>query len=329
MFKSIKPYVELLKGFQEFHKKGTTPDDSYQALVKVFCKTGGRANRLLNFFITSVRKPYKIDGPSSLVDNVELSEALNKLHTDGYYIFKNRLSEDICDKLINFAKTTKTRAHPPGENETARYSERTSTTETMRLSESDLLNNNEIRNWICDPGLVRLAQDYLGPQPRIDHVGMWWSIARSGEPSREGAQEYHFDLDRIKFIQIFVYLTDCGTEDGPHCFVKGTHRPSRQTSLLLKRGYSRIPDIDIQKAYPQKNIIEILGKKGTVFAVDTTAFHKGKKPERHDRLVLQTVYCSSLFGANKPRIEIFKDKIDKLSNFASKYPSFTERYRGK
>jgi hypothetical protein len=327
MIKKLKPYKTLLKGFQEYRKKGTTSEDAYQALVKVFCTSGGRVNRLLNFFITRARRPYKIAGESLVLDAKELKEALQRLNEDGYYIFKKRLCQNVCDKLTNFAKTTQTKVHPPGSTDTALYAEKSPLTETMRLPESQLLKNNEIRNWICDPGLVRLAQDYLGAQPRIDHIGMWWSIARNGDPSKEGAQEYHFDLDRIRFLQIFVYLTDCGTNDGPHCFVRGTHRPSKKTANLLKRGYARIPDSDIGNVYPKKDAIEILGERGTVFAVDTTAFHKGKKPVRHDRLVLQTVFCSSLFGANKPKLEVSLQNRDSLARFALEHPEFLERFQ--
>ena len=248
-----------------------------------------------------------------------------RIRNKGYYIFKKKVSPAICDELKEFAKNTPLNCHPALKKAACLYSDKTPETETMRIPEFELLRNKIIRNWICDPGLLRLAQRYLGPQPRVDHLGMWWSIARNGDPSKEGAQEYHFDLDRIKFIQIFVYLTDCGTNDGPQCFVSGSHRPSKATSVLLKRGYARIPDTDIKKAYSAKDIIEICGGKGTVFAVDTTAFHKGKKPERHDRLVLQTVYCSSLFGANKPKIEM-EEISDVLSRFSENNPAFLKRY---
>ena len=327
MRKKIRPYFYLLNGLLEYSKTGTTTENAYQALINVFCRTGGRANRILNYFITKVRNPYTVQGESKIIENAEISKAIKHLQKDGYYIFNKKISPELCEKLTEFAKTAPTVAHPSEGSKFSLYSEKTSKTETMRVPESELLKDNNIRSWICDPGLVRLAQLYLGPQPRIDHVGMWWSVARSGDPSKEGAQEYHFDLDRIRFIQIFVYLTDCNTNDGPHCFVRGTHRPSKQTSVLLKRGYARIPDFDIQKAYPQDDIIEILGSKGTVFAVDTTAFHKGKKPENKDRLVLQTVYCSSLFGANKPKTGVFLRGHDNLSGFYKKHPPFMKRYQ--
>jgi len=329
MQNKIRAYFYLLNGLLEYSKTGTTTESAYQALINVFCRTGGRANRILNYLITKVRNPYAVQGESKIIENVEISKAIKHLQKDGYYIFNNKISPELCEKLTEFAKTAPTVAHPSEGSKFSLYSEKTSKTETMRVPESELLKDNNIRSWICDPGLVRLAQLYLGPKPRIDHVGMWWSIARDGDPSKEGAQEYHFDLDRIRFLQIFVYLTDCGTNDGPHCFVRGTHRPSKKTSNLLKRGYARIPDSDIENTYPKEDAIEILGERGTVFAVDTTAFHKGKKPVSHDRLVLQAVFCSSLFGANKPRLDVSLQNADSLSRFAMDHPEFLERFEVK
>lgn len=324
---SLKVYKKLVLGLLDYRAKGMTSDVAHQALVQAFCSSSGRANRVLNSLITGIRKPYNIDKDSALLPSDEIPGALLKLKKHGYFIFPRKLSPETCDRLIEHAKTTNCAIYPPEPHQEGLYSSRQKNTEVMRVPEKSLLQNPEARDFVSDPGLIRLAQRYLGPCPRIDHIGMWWSIARSGLPSREGAQEYHFDLDRIRFLQFFVYLTDCGTKDGPHCFVRGSHQPSAATTTLLSRGYVRISDGDIEKSYPPEDIIEILGLKGTVFAVDTTAFHKGKKPEHHDRLVLQAVYCSSLFGTNKPKYPIDIKMPDTLSAFAKKNPEFIKRFQ--
>jgi len=322
----LRDYCLLTAGLARYSVEGTTPAWAYQSLVRLFCATAGRANQHAHGVVSFARRPYQIDGPSLVVDDADFDSGLSALRRDGYFVFPRKLPEDLCARLEQLARTHTTRIHPSLPKAEGRYDERMPDTETMRLNEKDLIADPDVRMLMGDPGFVRLAQSYLGPRPRIDHIGMWWSIARTGDASLEGAQEYHFDLDRIRFVQFFVYLTDCGTDDGPHCFVRGSHRPGVAPLDLLGRGYARIPDADIAARFPREDIVEICGSRGTVFAVDTLAFHKGKPPRRHDRLVLQIVMCDSLFGANKPRLPVSVSGNDPLATLGRRHPDFVSRF---
>ena len=66
----------------------------------------------------------------------------------------------------------------------------------------------------------------------------------------------------------------------------------------------RIPDEEIVREYGQEAIVEITGKRGTLLAVDTRGFHKGKALESGDRLLFQVEYTNSLFGAPYNRMDI-------------------------
>lgn len=322
----LRDYCLLTAGLARYSVAGTTPAWAYQSLVRLFCATSGRANQHAHGLVTFARRPYGVKGPSLVVDDAGFETALHALQRDGFFVFPRKLPEELCARLERLARSHSTRIHPPTPKSDGLYEERAPETETMRLHEKDLISDPDVRSLMGDPGLVRLAEAYLGPRPRIDHIGMWWSVARSGGPSKEGAQEYHFDLDRIRFVQFFVYLTDCGSEDGPHCFVRGTHRPGVAPLDLLGRGYARIPDADIVARFPKQDILEICGTRGTVFAVDTLAFHKGKPPTRHDRLVLQIVMCDSLFGANKPRLPVSLAGDDPLATIGRQHPDFVSRF---
>lgn len=322
----LRDYCLLTAGLARYSVGGTTPPWAYQSLVRLFCATAGRANQHAHGLVTFGRRPYRVTGTSRVVDDDDFGAALQGLRRDGFHVFKKKLPEELCARLESFSRTHRARIHPPTPKAEGLYDERAPDTETMRLQEKDLIADPDVRSLVADPGLVRLAEAYLGPRPRIDHIGMWWSIARRGGPSLEGAQEYHFDLDRIRFVQFFVYLTDCGSDDGPHCFVRGSHRPGVAPLDLLRRGYARIPDADIQARFPREDILEICGTRGTVFAVDTLAFHKGKPPTRHDRLVLQIVMCDSLFGANKPRLPVSVAGDDALARIGRDHPDFVSRF---
>lgn len=323
---TINEYLKLSAGLVSFKLSGKTPDWAYQSLISLFCRTGGRANQQINKILTLGRSRYNLQDEPNIIEPSEAKFALDALNSDGFYIFKKKLPESMCAELEALARTAKVTIHPCAPHSSGFYRDKRPDTETMRLNETDLLADPTVRSIVGDAGLISLAQDYLGPQPRLDHVGMWWSIARQGDPSKEGAQEYHFDLDRIRFVQFFVYLTDCETNDGPHCFVRGTHRPERTSRELLARGYARIPDEDVRERFPADDLVEITGSRGTIFAVDTLAFHKGKQPTNHDRLVLQIVMCSSLFGANKPAHKVSIAQADALSRAASSCPRYLDRF---
>ena len=56
---------------------------------------------------------------------------------------------------------------------------------------------------------------------------MWWS-SKSNFNDPKSAQEFHFDLDSIKWLKFFIYLTDVEANTGPHIYVKGTHNSKKR-----------------------------------------------------------------------------------------------------
>ena len=101
-------------------------------------------------------------------------------------------------------------------------------------------------------------------------------------------------MDRFRFVKFFVYLTDVDTNNGPHCYVRGSHL--RKPRVLLRD--ERILDDEIASHYKPENMVELTGPTGTILAVDTRGFHKGKPLVERDRLILQIQFADSLFGQN-------------------------------
>jgi hypothetical protein len=101
-------------------------------------------------------------------------------------------------------------------------------------------------------------------------------------------------------MKFFFYLTDVSSDTGPHCYVKGSHKI---LPLELRRD-GRFSDEEISESYGSKNLIEICGKKGTILAVDTRGFHKGKELLKDNRLLLQLEFANSMFGQTYPKVDI-------------------------
>lgn len=76
---------------------------------------------------------------------------------------------------------------------------------------------------ITDMNFFAIAQEYLACKPIHDLVLMWWSAPHSNKASSEAAQLYHFDMDHLKFLKFFIYLTDVDEHNGPHCYVRKSH----------------------------------------------------------------------------------------------------------
>ncbi len=154
---------------------------------------------------------------------------------------------------------------------------------------------------------------------------MWWHTSYSKVPDKDAAQFWHFDMDRIKWLKFFIYLTDVETTNGPHSFVEGSHRSGGIPTALLKKGYARLEDSEINANYSPDRVIEFAAPRGTVIAEDTRGLHKGKHVEHGDRLVLQLQFSNSLFGGNYPpaRMRVVEPKLKAMQ---TQFPRIYSNY---
>ena len=172
-----------------------------------------------------------------------------------------------------------------------------------KFNSNDLIQNQWVQKLIMDPVLINIAGTYLGANPIFDFAAMWWSTD-SKTKKEDAAQEYHFDLDRPKWLKIFIYLTDVNKDNGPHCYISKTHKVGNKPQEILDRGYVRVTDKELEKYYPKSSLKEVTGPSGTIVFGDTSCWHKGKPIVKGDRLILQLEYTNSLFGLNLPKFNI-------------------------
>jgi len=72
-------------------------------------------------------------------------------------------------------------------------------------------------------------------------------------------------------------------------------------------------------------VVEIHGERGTIFAVQTTAWHKGKPLTQGHRLVFQWVYSTGLFGAPNAQLPIEAEVEPEFLEAVHRYPRAFER----
>jgi hypothetical protein len=218
---------------------------------------------------------------------IEAEEILNNLDQKGYSN-AGLIRTDIFNALANDCKLlidNELKTQDPQEQENLIKNKLNG-----RLSIQIDPNYNNIKKFFLSNLNLWLAKKYLGTSKITLKGNILYSVNGISDKinASKNAQLFHVDNDFKKFFKIFIYLDDVDNFNGPHIFVEGSHKNKKKDNFLLRR-YS---DIEIMQNY--KNRIKIfLGKKGSIFYVDTFGIHKGEVPKKNSRKVLILEYGSN------------------------------------
>lgn len=324
MLRFGKHFTRFVIGYVIFLTTGKTPFFAYVSFRTLFALTNGRLNSTVGRLSGLLHPPYEIsavEGVIGKLDRSQITRMADRIRENGFLVFDAKLDPATCDRIRDFALSTPSK---PVSSTTPRalYNRESLLATRYDFDEQEIFASEDVQQIALDSSILAVAQDYLGCRPVNDLVAMWWSAPYGSSPSSEAAQLYHFDMDRIKFMKFFVYLTDVGAKQGPHCFVTGSHL--NKPKALRRDG--RFSDDEINGQYPDEAPVEICGDKGTILAVDTSGFHKGKPPEEGDRLILQIEYSNNLFGVATETVS-----FDRLSDTSKKrvreFPYSFQRFR--
>lgn len=320
-------------GMLAFWWRRVTPGWAAQSMIRLFCTTGGRSSDILAAMVRLLHPARPLGGTDGVLgplDNSAVEHIGATLRERGYHVFERRLPGELCDRLVQFAITQEAVVRPR-EGEAA--SQRTAVYEPARplavrydFPDSVLINQPDVQALLADPTLLSVAQEYLGTEPIVDVVAMWWHTAFSSQPDAEAAQYYHFDMDRIKWLKFFIYLTDVEPGSGPHSFIAGSHRTGAIPRALLDKGYARLTDQEVESHYAAGDFVEFTGSRGTILAEDTRGLHKGKHVECGHRLVLQIQFSNSLFGATYAQTRFREVHDERLTRMVERFPRVYSNY---
>jgi len=176
---------------------------------------------------------------------------------------------------------------------------------TVRIWGEDLFANRPIVELIAADHWIDEVKKVLGTEPIAVDLRAWWSKPCSGnkETLSHAAQMWHRDLDGLRVIKIFVHVNDVEPDGGPFEYKVGSHLLSLHAATIND---GRLDDAWVQARYPGRTKM-MTGPAGTTFLVDTHGIHRGRPVKRGRRCVLQSLFSSSLFGAefkNQPRIPL-------------------------
>ena len=144
-----------------------------------------------------------------------------------------------------------------------------------------------------NPAVLAAAAAALGAKPTISYMTAWWSLPSHGEA--EHAELYHRDYDDLRFLKLFLYLTDVDVESGPHAFVRGSHR------VQCLSGRRRFSDEEVRAIFPAEDMLTLSGREGTAFLENTFGLHRGIPPISRARLIFQVLYSLEPYIGGPPR----------------------------
>lgn len=143
--------------------------------------------------------------------------------------------------------------------------------------------------------ILQIAKQYLGAEPILWLSQLRWSFGNASqkrqmlpslypEPVQYDGDAFHYDALDFKSLTIFIYLTDVGSDSGPHVVVERTHK----TKSLSDIWRNIISDVDAERRFSDR-IKMILGPKGTVLFEETSSYHKAARCKTK-RLMLSIDY---------------------------------------
>lgn len=331
----LKSLLVFLWGTWRYSQTRHTPESAYQSMIWLFCTTQGKFNDLISKLL-AIWRP-KVDLPSThgvlgKMEHQHVDLLVNRLRNDGFIIFPNQLPTDMCDRLLNFATSTPAAVRPMDHEEKlceprlALFNPEKPLAVRYDFNTNDLLAQSDVQALLADVSLIKVIQEYLGCQPSADVLSMWWHTSFHDRPDAEAAQFFHFDMDRIKWLKVFIYLTDVGTTNGPHSFVRGSHRSGSIPYNILRRGYVRLSDEEIAENFPKDDILSFTAPRGSIIIEDTRGLHKGVNVQGTPRLILQLQFSNSLFGTNYPPAKLGDIKSSKLKELIKHAPDIYRQY---
>lgn len=292
--------LRIFFGILNTKRKSYISEKQFQAMINLFLLTGGWSNDLISYFLKS-KKNEELENIKYRNKNLDSKYISNEIKKSGFFIIKNFLSAKECKQILEYSLKIKGRYR--GDKIKIRNKKKFNRANpkgpVFYYDESDVIDNSIVQNLITNKFLLSISQNYFDTPPILSASNLWWSSFINNRADSEAAQIYHFDMDSLKWLKFFIYLSDVNTKNGPHTFIKKSHKNNGIPWELRSKGYSRLNDHELENHYSKGQFIEFAEKKGTLLIEDTRGLHKGKPLSKGDRLILQLEYTNSAFIKKK------------------------------
>lgn len=323
LFHPIGFIIEVLR------YKATGNEFVSKYLITSFCLIGGKLQNLASRYVAFKKVNFDLENNKTILSSTFENETKNLIKL-GHCLVPNALPGTIVEEFLELAKSTKGSyremdSGAGGNFENCFFNREKPLAVRFDYNPNELFKNQLVQDLVCDPAVLNIAQNYLGGLPVFDFVAMWWHT-ESATPDKHAAQYFHFDMDRIRWIKFFFYLTNVNSDSGPHTFIERSHADGGIPLNLRSKGYARLTDDEVSASFPEKMWKEFVGPRGSMIVEDTRGLHKGKHVLKGDRLLFQIQYTSSLFNKTTPKTQISRLEVGPLLNKTrSNYPEIFQQ----
>ena len=258
-------------------------------------------------------------------------EIVKDLKQNGYCVIENFVPSDVCERMISFAENTKSFPRQKDFDFNAEKQIAQKFKEPYLSARYDfspkpelIFHNRDLQGLMANPKLYSIAENYLGSRPYLDVVDLWWFVPF---PERDDAwaEAYHFDMDAPKWLKFFFNFEDIRYENGPHCFVQGTHSDHGIPYSLRKKGYSRLPDDEVFRHLDVSLERVFTLKAGSLLIEDSRGLHKGLISKSGRRLLFQYQLSNAVFVEDsdlRRRISAEFEKVKSFNDLIESHPQF-------
>ena len=291
--------------------------DSWDYFLSLNLETDGSFINATNYLYSELSEQ-KIEPSEEYFININ-----KKLNENGYIILDNFLDNETIKKINNeiklhkhISKTDKNKIIQGDFIDCSSLNEFYAGPFYSYLKDKEFQEDSEIiQRLVLNNQIKMIVENYFKSTPYL--VGLTSMITNPKKIENFNdldihfnAQMFHFDYSHLKFLKVFVFLSDVESEeDGAHCFVEGSHKPYRkypkEKIFFLDQGlrqlgpnyFGNIKKEWIENNYEQKKIKKFYLPKGSILIEDTFGFHRGMPCLRNQRKVLQLYFAISNLSA--------------------------------
>lgn len=329
-FSIIKGYLNVALDLMRWSIKFKLSPEAWQHYQKLHFDTDGKSSEYVNMLMKKIsrKKPsMKFNQSKNFpwVKSEDIPKISEKLEKDGIYIFDQLIEDSILDEIIHYANSTKATLGAPlriginGNNHFVINHEEPHAS-SYHFEEKPLLQKSVFQQFIADPIIHTITNNYFGIPPKFCMLKLWWNTDFQLNTPNDMSNLFHVHLSYIKWLKFFVYLTDVTPENGKHTYIRGSHKRDQEGRELRNRGLAPISDEDVFSNYKKENIIDVVGPRGTVFIEDTRGLHKSDHPKGHHRLIMELLYVNSHFPVSDKKNWTIPVKDKTLRKALDDYP---------
>lgn len=243
-----------------------------------------RVSRTVALKIVKLIPRKKIERIENKDISLDVDEVFKKIETNGFSdVFK--INEDRLNKIIAYSNTIEYKNLQGNQSFKINYDDPVRPSESLWYANDNVLEFDAIKELVYDTKILEIVKKYLGAEPIVKDVRMWWSFPPKNKNYNQ-LYGFHYDIDALKFLKLFVYITDVDENSGPHVIISKTHL----SKTLFEKRNRRMTDEEVSQNFEKESINIMTGAKGSAFFEDTFCYHKGTIPER-PRFILQLEYA--------------------------------------